>query len=94
MFWILQGLKEFVNEVNVLASLQLPNLCKLLEFHAQEGSDERMLIYERLYRGNLDPLLHGSSDGPSIDWCARIKVSHCAARGLSFLHEECPFQVN
>ncbi|CAL9083232.1 unnamed protein product [Musa textilis] len=90
----LQGLKEFVYEVNVLVSLQHPNLCKLLGFHAQEGFDERMLIFERLYHGNLDPLLHGSSDGPSIDWCARVKVVYCAARGLSFLHEECPFQLS
>ncbi|WOK96714.1 putative serine/threonine-protein kinase NAK [Canna indica] len=89
----LQGLKEFVNEVNVLASLQHLNLCKLLGFHAQEGSDERLLIYERLYHGNLDWLLHGRSDGPSIDWCTRIKVALCAAKGLAFLHEEGPFQA-
>ncbi|GFY82441.1 protein kinase superfamily protein [Actinidia rufa] len=32
-----QGLREFVNEVNTLASLQHPNLCKLIGFHAREG---------------------------------------------------------
>ncbi|KAG6495441.1 hypothetical protein ZIOFF_043265 [Zingiber officinale] len=88
-----QNLKEFASEVNIIASLQHPNLCKLIGYYAQDGSDERMLIYERLYHGSLDRLLHGRSDGPSIDWLTRIKVAVCAARGLAFLHEEGPFQA-
>lgn len=88
-----QGLKEFVNQVNTLANLQHPQLCKLLGFHACEGSDERMLVYERLHHGSLDRLLYGRSDGPSIDWSTRMKVAFCAARGLAFLHEEGPFQA-
>jgi len=99
-FWIglkvsvfFQGLKEFISEVNTLASLQHPNLCKLLGFHARESSEHRMLVYERLYHGSLDRLLYGRSDGPSIDWNTRMKIAICAAQGLTFLHEEGPFQV-
>ncbi|KAB5561805.1 hypothetical protein DKX38_006762 [Salix brachista] len=88
-----QGLKEFINEVNTLASLQHPNLCKLLGYHARDGSDQRMLVYERLYHGSLDRLLYGRSDGPPIDWNTRMKISLCAAQGLAFLHEEGPFQA-
>ncbi|KAJ6844478.1 putative serine/threonine-protein kinase PBL1 [Iris pallida] len=88
-----QTFKEFVNEVNTIASLQHPQLCKLLGFHAREGSDQRMLVYERLFHGSLDRLLFGRSDGPSIDWSARVKVALCAAQGLAFLHEEGPFQA-
>lgn len=88
-----QSLKEFVSEVNTLASLQHPYLCKLLGFHAREGSEQRMLVYERLYHGSLDRLLHGRTDGPPIDWNARMKVALCAAQGLTFLHEEGPFQA-
>ncbi|KAM7467907.1 hypothetical protein LguiB_015469 [Lonicera macranthoides] len=88
-----QGLKEFVNEVNTLASLQHPYLCKLLGFHAREGSERRMLVYERLFHGSLDRLLYGRCDGPPIDWNARMKVALCAAQGLTFLHEEGPFQA-
>lgn len=88
-----QGLKEFVSEVNKLASLQHPYLCKLIGFHAREGSDRRMLVYERLFHGSLDRLLYGRTDGPPIDWNARMKVALCAAQGLTFLHEEGPFQA-
>ncbi|KAG6771731.1 hypothetical protein POTOM_023118 [Populus tomentosa] len=87
------GLKEFINEVNTLASLQHPNLCKLLGYHARDGSDQRMLVYERLYHGSLDRLLYGRSDGPPIDWNTRMKIALCAAQGLTFLHEEGPFQA-
>lgn len=88
-----QGLKEFVNDVNTLSSLQHPFLCKLIGFHAREGSGNRILVYERLYHGSLDRLLYGRSDGPPIDWNSRMKVVLCAALGLTFLHEEGPFQV-
>ncbi|XP_047148426.1 serine/threonine-protein kinase PCRK1-like [Vigna umbellata] len=87
------GLKEFINDVNTLASLQHPNLCKLLGFHARDGSEPRMLVYERLYHGSLDQQLFGRSDGHSIDWNSRMKVAICAAQGLTFLHEEGPFQA-
>src|ERR1044072_7345801 len=86
-------MKEFINEVNTLASLQHPNLCKLLGYHARDGSEHRLLVYERLYHGSLDRLLYGRSDGPSIDWNTRMKIAMCAAQGLTFLHEEGPFQV-
>ncbi|KAL3615794.1 hypothetical protein CASFOL_040088 [Castilleja foliolosa] len=88
-----QGLKEFVNDVNTLASLQHPYLCKLIGYHAREGSDHRMLVYERLFHGSLDRLLYGRSDGPPLDWNSRMKVVLCAAQGLTFLHEEGPFQA-
>ncbi|ESQ49198.1 hypothetical protein EUTSA_v10020426mg [Eutrema salsugineum] len=88
-----QSIREFSNEVNTLASLQHQNLCKLVGYHACDGSDTRMLVYERLAHGNLDRLLHGRSDGPPLDWNTRMKIALCAAQGLTFLHEEGPFQA-
>ncbi|KAG2245832.1 hypothetical protein Bca52824_085460 [Brassica carinata] len=52
-----------------------------------------MLVYERLALGSLDRLLHGRSDGPPLDWNTRMKIALCAAQGLTFLHEEGPFQA-
>ncbi|CAG7890662.1 unnamed protein product [Brassica rapa] len=90
---ITQSIREFTNEVNTLASLQHQNLCRLLGYHAREGSETRMLVYERLALGSLDRLLHGRSDGPPLDWNTRMKIALCAAQGLTFLHEEGPFQA-
>ncbi|KAB2067449.1 hypothetical protein ES319_A09G227100v1 [Gossypium barbadense] len=86
-----QGLRDFINEVNTLAALQHPNLCKLLGFHARDSSEQRMLVYERLFHGSLDRLLYGRSDGPPLDWNTRMKIALCSAQGLTFLHEEGPF---
>ncbi|KAK5804934.1 hypothetical protein F383_05215 [Gossypium arboreum] len=88
-----QGLRDFINEVNTLAALQHPNLCKLLGFHARDSSEQRMLVYERLFHGSLDRLLYGRSDGPPLDWNTRMKIALCSAQGLTFLHEEGPFQA-
>ncbi|KAG2272526.1 hypothetical protein Bca52824_067081 [Brassica carinata] len=90
---VTQSIREFTNEVNTLASLQHQNLCKLVGYHARDGSDTRMLVYERLALGSLDRLLHGRSDGPPLDWNTRMKIALCAAQGLTFLHEEGPFQA-
>ncbi|KAK4796296.1 hypothetical protein SAY86_028622 [Trapa natans] len=83
-----QSIKGFVNCANALASLQHPNLCKLIGYHAREGLGQRALVYERLYHGRLDRLLYRRSDGPPIDWNTRMKIALCAAQGLAFLHEE------
>uniref|UniRef100_A0A0A9CS31 Protein kinase domain-containing protein n=1 Tax=Arundo donax TaxID=35708 RepID=A0A0A9CS31_ARUDO len=88
-----QSLKEFKTQVNTLASLQHPNLCKLIGYHAREDSNERMLVYERLHHGSLDKLLFGRPDGRFMDWSKRLKVALGAARGLAFLHDEGPFQA-
>lgn len=90
---LFQDVREFINEVNILASLQHPNLCKLLGFYANESCESRMLVYERLWHGSLDHLLFVRSNGPTIDWNMRIKVAISAAQGLTFLHEEGPLQV-
>ncbi|KAG0468151.1 hypothetical protein HPP92_017479 [Vanilla planifolia] len=61
------NLKDFVNTLNTIASLQHPHL----------------------YR-----LLFGRSDGPTMDWSARMNIALSAARGLAFLHEEALFSAN
>ncbi|XP_062224726.1 probable serine/threonine-protein kinase PBL1 isoform X2 [Phragmites australis] len=88
-----QSLKEFKTQVNTLASLQHPNLCKLIGYYAREDSNESMLVYERLHHGSLDKLLFGRPDGRFMDWSKRLKVALGAARGLAFLHDEGPFQA-
>uniref|UniRef100_A0A0D6R6V2 Protein kinase domain-containing protein n=1 Tax=Araucaria cunninghamii TaxID=56994 RepID=A0A0D6R6V2_ARACU len=91
-----QSYKEFLTEVNTMASLHHPHLCKLMGFHARETGD-RMLVYERLPRGSLDRLLYmnyyGIGLSQPIMWCTRMKIALGAAQGLAYLHEEGPFQA-
>ncbi|MED6204169.1 hypothetical protein PIB30_006585 [Stylosanthes scabra] len=90
-----QDLRDFINEVNTLSSLQHPNICRLIGFHARESSEPRMLLYERLHLGGLDHLLFCSSEDHPVllDWNSRLKIAICVAQGLAFLHDEGPFKA-
>ncbi|KAG0484300.1 hypothetical protein HPP92_008217 [Vanilla planifolia] len=82
----LQGSQEFLVEVLMLTMLHHPNLVNLIGYCA-EGS-ERLLVYEYMSRGSLDDHLFYLSPGQEpLDWNARIKIAHGAAKGLAYLHD-------
>ncbi|THU44607.1 hypothetical protein C4D60_Mb02t09150 [Musa balbisiana] len=81
-----QGHKEWLTEVNYLGQLHHPNLVKLIGY-CSEG-DNRLLVYELMLKGSLESHLFRRSVEP-LPWATRIKVAIGAARGLSFLNDEC-----
>lgn len=88
-----QSCSAWLADVSAIARLHGPHLCKLVGFCAEEGSPERILVYEKLHKGSLDNLLFGASDFPTLDWPSRVKIAYGAAHGLTNLHDKCSEQV-
>ncbi|KAG6512877.1 probable serine/threonine-protein kinase PBL3 [Zingiber officinale] len=81
----IQGHNEWLTEVNCLGQLHHPNLVKLIGY-CSEG-DNRLLVYEYMPKGSLDNHLNRRAE--PLSWQTRIKVAVQAARGLSYLNDEC-----
>ncbi|KAJ0967677.1 hypothetical protein J5N97_024594 [Dioscorea zingiberensis] len=82
----LDGMEEFLAEVEVLSRAQHRNVVMLVGFCIEEN--KRVLIYEYICNGSLDLHLHGRGKAP-LDWHARVKIAVGVARGLRYLHEDC-----
>ncbi|GLU11719.1 hypothetical protein SLE2022_284440 [Rubroshorea leprosula] len=81
----LQGIKEFVVEVETLSKADHPNLVKLIGYCAE--GNQRLLVYEYMPLGSLENHLHDlPPDGKPLDWNTRMEISAGAARGLEYLH--------
>ncbi|XP_021773788.1 cold-responsive protein kinase 1-like isoform X1 [Chenopodium quinoa] len=82
-----QGLREFVTELTVLATIEHENLVGILGC-CTEGNN-RILVSRYLENNSLSQSLLGQNPG-GIDFNWRIRRNICIgiARGLAFLHEE------
>ncbi|GLJ19719.1 hypothetical protein SUGI_0357220 [Cryptomeria japonica] len=67
-----QGNKEFMNEVKLVANVQHRNLAKLLGCCA-EGS-KSLLVYEYFPNKSLDTFLFDSEKGRELDWQKRYNI--------------------
>ncbi|XP_010927624.1 G-type lectin S-receptor-like serine/threonine-protein kinase LECRK3 isoform X2 [Elaeis guineensis] len=81
-----QGLKEFKNEVMLIAKLQHKNLVRILGCCIQ--GEERMLIYEYMQNKSLDTFIFDKKQGALLNWRKRLDIIIGIARGLLYLHQD------
>lgn len=84
----LQGTEEFLNEVEILSRAHHKNVLSLVGYCCE--LKERCLIYKFMPKGTLEDCLHGlPSEQEPLDWLARLKIAVDAAKGFSYLHNDC-----
>ncbi|MCO5587370.1 hypothetical protein L7F22_041319 [Adiantum nelumboides] len=83
------GKHEFLNEVNVITSVQHKNLIRLLGCCVEDS--ERFLVYEYLSKKSLNYFLFGNSR--PLDWSTRYGIIFGMAKGLAYLHEESHIRI-
>ncbi|KAF8103768.1 hypothetical protein N665_0185s0040 [Sinapis alba] len=84
----MQGVREFVAEIESLGSLRHKNLVNLQGWCKHKN--DLLLIYDYIPNGSLDSLLYNRprQSGAVLSWNARLQIAEGIACGLLYLHEE------
>ncbi|KAL0680134.1 hypothetical protein Bca4012_008115 [Brassica carinata] len=81
-----QGEREFQAEIQTISRVHHRHLVSLLGY-CITGS-QRLLVYEFVPNKTLEFHLH-EKGRPVMEWGKRMKIALGAAKGLSYLHEDC-----
>ncbi|XP_060191621.1 G-type lectin S-receptor-like serine/threonine-protein kinase At4g27290 [Lycium barbarum] len=81
-----QGVKEFENEVNLIAKLQHRNLTKLLGYCIH--GVEKFLVYEFMANNSLDKVIFDPARRVTVTWPTRFNIIKGIAKGLVYLHHD------
>ncbi|CAH2036605.1 unnamed protein product [Thlaspi arvense] len=79
---------EFTEIVSKIASLDHPNVTKLVGYCSEHG--QHLVVYEFHKNGSLHDFLHLSEEeSKALVWNSRVKIALGTARALEYLHEVC-----
>ncbi|XP_074296085.1 proline-rich receptor-like protein kinase PERK8 [Silene latifolia] len=81
-----QGEREFKSEVEIISRIHHRHLVSLVGYCIWES--KRLLVYDYVPNNTLYFHLHGEGK-PVMDWATRVKIAVGAARGITYLHEDC-----
>ncbi|KAJ0234966.1 Lectin-domain containing receptor kinase VI.4 [Hirschfeldia incana] len=84
----MQGVREFVAEIESLGRLRHKNLVNLQGWCKHKN--DLLLIYDYIPNGSLDSLLYTRprQSGAVLSWNVRLRIARGIASGLLYLHED------